>query len=130
MSLTKEFVQTLVNKQALTTLSPLLKDSSREGTHKLVDAIYDNPDCDVATQCSALLDTIIDSGKRIEGYEAIFSPDEVRDNMLKVYKDYCKVLYSYHMDAEREVIKALHNKLFQDCIDGGILTTNDWEMIQ
>ena len=130
MSLTQEAVQKLITTEVLATMSPFLKDSSREGTHKLVDAIYDNPNCDVATQCSTLLDTIIGSGKRIEGYEAIFSPDEVRDNMLKVYKDYCKVLYSYHMDAEREVIKALHNKLFQDCIDGGILTTNDWEMIQ
>lgn len=128
MSLTKEFVQTLVNKQALTTLSPLLKDSSREGTHKLVDAIYDNPNSDVATQCSALLDTIT-GGKRIDGFEVVFTPDEVRDNMLKVYKDYCKVLYSYHMDAEREVIKKLHNDLFQDCINGCVLSADDWEMI-
>ena len=126
MSVNEGLLQ-LFDKDVLLKLNPYLKDSSREGTHKLVDAIYDNPDSDVAVQCATILASLI--GRRIEGYDATFSPDEVRDNILKVYRDYCVFLYSYHQDDEREIIKKLHNDLFQDCINGGVLSANDWEMI-
>ena len=70
--------------------------------------------------------------KDSDGCDIVFTPKEVRENILRVYQNYHYVLKygcDGNLDTMADTIKLLHNELLKSCIMGGVIYENTWQEI-